>query len=187
MTPTFTATARTPWQAQCQIDTPLGPMTLVATHEGLAGAWFEGQRHHPGPLALPNDPTQRWLRQAREELGAYWRHVEPGAGAGAIVFSVPLALTGTPFQQQVWQALLGIAPGGTRSYGELAAQLGRPQAARAIGAAVGRNPVSIIVPCHRVLGRLGALTGYAGGLARKQALLDHEGATQAALHFTPPS
>ncbi|MDP2988100.1 methylated-DNA--[protein]-cysteine S-methyltransferase, partial [Hydrogenophaga sp.] len=83
---------------------------------------------------------------------------------------------GTPFQQQVWQALLGIAPGATASYGSLSAAIGKPAAVRALGAAVGRNPISIVVPCHRVLGANGSLTGYAGGLERKTALLSLEGA-----------
>ncbi len=159
--------------AQCRIASPLGPLTLAATAQGLAGAWFDGQRHHPGELALPEAPGQRWLAQAARELDQYFegrrRH-----------FEVAVDAEGTPFQRQVWQLLRGIAAGHTRGYGELAAALGRPQAARAVGAAVGRNPVSIIVPCHRVLGQGGALTGYAGGLQRKQALLALEHAEVAA-------
>ncbi len=159
--------------AQCRIATPLGPMTLAATARGLAGAWFDGQAHHPGPLDAPIDAQQRWLREATVQLTAYFigrrRH-----------FTLPLDATGTPFQQAVWQALCGIAPGATADYGTIATTLGRPQAARAVGAAVGRNPVSIVVPCHRVLGRDGSLTGYAGGLARKRALLELEGAHAAA-------
>jgi methylated-DNA-[protein]-cysteine S-methyltransferase len=89
---------------------------------------------------------------------------------------VPLDLQGTPFQQAVWRTLLGIAPGATRSYSELARDAGAAGAVRAVGAAVGRNPVSVIVPCHRVIGRDGSLTGYAGGLPRKTALLQLEGA-----------
>jgi methylated-DNA-[protein]-cysteine S-methyltransferase len=87
---------------------------------------------------------------------------------------VPLKLQGTPFQQRVWQALRGIACGTTVSYGEIARWLGAPRSVRAVGAAIGRNPISIIVPCHRVVGSGGALTGYAGGLDRKQALLELE-------------
>jgi methylated-DNA-[protein]-cysteine S-methyltransferase len=155
--------------AQCRITTPLGPMTLAATARGLAGAWFDTQAHHPGALAAPADPQQRWLREAATQLAAYF--------SGSLSrFSVPLDAAGTPFQQAVWRALLGIAPGATTDYGALAAQLGKPQAARAVGAAVGRNPIGIIVPCHRVLGRDGSLTGYAGGLDRKRALLELEGA-----------
>jgi methylated-DNA-[protein]-cysteine S-methyltransferase len=94
-------------------------------------------------------------------------------------FDVPLDLAyGTAFQQSVWQALLTIPPGGTTSYSELSARIGKPAAVRAVGAAIGRNPVSIIVPCHRVMGAGGALTGYAGGLERKSALLRLEGVDQ---------
>ena len=157
--------------AQCRWASPLGPLTLAATARGLAGAWFDGQRHHPGALAAPHEPMHPWLAQATDELAGYFA----GRGGG---FSVPLDLHGTPFQRAVWQALLAIAPGTTTSYGQLAAALGRPAAVRAVGAAVGRNPASVIVPCHRVLGADGGLTGYAGGLPRKQALLALEGAPQ---------
>lgn len=154
--------------AQANVETPLGTMTLAATEHGLAGAWFESQKHHPGPLAAPVDPGQRWLKLAREQLAAYF-------DGELQAFSVPLDLRGTPFQRSVWQALLAIAPGGTCTYAEVAQAAGSPAAVRAAGAAVGRNPVSVIVPCHRVLGRDGSLTGYAGGLPRKQALLRLEG------------
>lgn len=159
-----------PWLAQTRIDSPLGPLTLAATATGLGGVWFDGQRHHPGRLAVPDNPRQPWLQQAAEELQAYWRDATQAR------FSVPLDPGGTPFQQAVWQLLRGIAAGQHRGYGELAAALGRPTAARAVGAAVGRNPLSIIVPCHRVLGASGALTGYAGGLDRKRDLLRREAA-----------
>lgn len=159
------------WVAQTHIDTPLGPVTLAATALGLGGLWFEGQAHHPGPLVSPERPGQRWLAQARDELSAYWRD------GHSTRFSVPLDTGGTAFQQTVWQALRTIPAGSTDRYGVIAARLGRPAAARAVGAAVGRNPVSIIVPCHRVLGHGGALTGYAGGLDRKRDLLRREGAT----------
>ncbi len=154
--------------AQCQVDTPWGPLLLAATAAGLAGAWFEGQAHHPGPLAVPVQPGQLHLAQASAQLAAYF--ARPGSG-----FTVPLDPQGTAFQQQVWLALRAIPVGQGSSYGAIAQALGRPQAARAVGAAVGRNPLSIVVPCHRVLGRDGSLTGYAGGLPRKQALLRHEG------------
>lgn len=156
--------------AQARIDTPLGPARLAATARGLAGLWFDGQAHHPGPLDAPEDPTQPHLARAIAELARYWHD-------GRTRFMVPLDPGGTPFQQAVWQALRELPPGGTASYGEIAMRLGRPQAARAVGAAVGRNPLSIVVPCHRVLGRDGALTGYAGGLERKRALLALEAGT----------
>ena len=150
--------------AQARADTPLGPVLLAATAGGLAGLWFEGQKHHPAPFTAPVDEGQRFIAGALRELERYW------AGA-PVAFATPLDPYGTPFQRAVWQALREIPRGGTTSYGEIAARLGRPQAARAVGAAVGRNPLSIIVPCHRVLGSGGALTGYAGGLDRKRALL----------------
>jgi methylated-DNA-[protein]-cysteine S-methyltransferase len=157
------------YAAQCRIDTPLGPMTLAASNDGLAGAWFDGQAHHPGPIDAPVNPSQRWLKQAAVELAAFF------AGRRRS-FSVPIDARGTEFQRSVWQALQRIPCGELHRYGELAAQLGRPAAARAVGAAVGRNPVSVIVPCHRVVGADGSLTGYAGGLPRKEALLALEGA-----------
>lgn len=151
-----------------QLPTPLGPMTVAASPAGLVGAWFDAQKHFNGPqadwLARADAP---WLSEAREQFAAWF------AGARTR-FDLPLAPVGTPFQQAVWQALARIPYGQTQHYGALAAALGRPQAARAVGAATGRNPLSIIVPCHRLLGRDGALTGYAGGLERKRALLAWE-------------
>ncbi|MGE0347988.1 methylated-DNA--[protein]-cysteine S-methyltransferase [Hydrogenophaga sp.] len=149
---------------------PLGAMTLAATPRGLSGVWFDGQRHGPDTSIWRRDSAHPVLRQAIEQLGQYF------AGQRTR-FELPLDLQGgTPFQQRVWQALLGIAPGATTSYGSLSAAIGSPAAVRALGAAVGRNPVSIVVPCHRVLGADGSLTGYAGGLERKTALLALEGA-----------
>lgn len=152
----------TPIEAQCRIDTPLGPLTLAATAKGLAGAWFDDQKHHPGPLAAPVDAAHPQLVRAAAAFAAYFR------GETA---TIELDPQGTPFQQTVWQALRGIGPGRTTSYGEIAARIGRPSAVRAVGAAIGRNPVLVFVPCHRVIGRDGSLTGYAGGLHRKQRLL----------------
>ena len=158
----------TSFTAQSRIDTPLGPLTLAATTDGLAGAWFDGQAHHPGALNAPVDAGQRWLAQAARELADYF------AGRRNS-FSVALDPRGTAFQISVWLALQRIACGQLHSYGAIAEEIGRPAAARAVGAAVGRNPISVIVPCHRVVGRDGALTGYAGGLPRKEALLMLEG------------
>jgi methylated-DNA-[protein]-cysteine S-methyltransferase len=165
----MTTLASRPWVAQCRLTTPLGPMSAAATARGLGGLWFDGQAHHPGPLAAPWQAHHPVLRHTAEVLAAYFEC--PGQVLAALP---PLDLGGTPLQQAVWQALLSIAPGQTKRYGELAAALGRPAAARAVGAAVGRNPVSVLVPCHRVLGANGALTGYAGGLDRKRALLRAE-------------
>ena len=151
-------------------ESPLGRMLVAASDRGLAGVWFVGQRHGPDSSGWREDPDHPVLREAVAQLTGYFagrRHS----------FDLPLDLQGgTAFQQSVWDALLRIPRGGTTSYGELARRLGKPQAVRAIGAAVGRNPVSIVVPCHRVLGSGGALTGYAGGLERKAALLQLEGA-----------
>lgn len=156
-----------PFVAQARIDTPLGTMTAAATARGLAGLWFDGQRHHPGTLAAPVDERNAHLARLRRELAAYWRD-------GRTRFTLALDPQGTPFQRAVWSALQAIAPGEVRSYAEIAHAVGRPRAARAVGAAIGRNPVGIVIPCHRVLGAGGALTGYAGGLERKRALLQLE-------------
>ncbi len=157
------------------MDSPLGQIQLACTDHGLCGAWFvTEQKHAPATERFapeqhrPDDPL---LRLAAEQLQAYFSGQLPD-------FDVPLDLrAGTAFQQAVWQALLRIPHGRTGSYLALASDLGKPSATRAVGAAVGRNPVSIIVPCHRVLGSTGQLTGYAGGLWRKQALLQLEGHT----------
>ncbi len=156
------------------VQTPLGPVLLAASEQGLSGLWFQGQRHDPqaawrGLGHQSEQASHPVLREAEAQLHEYF-------DGRRLFFSVPLDLShGTPFQRQVWQALCSIPAGRTLGYATLAAQVGSPGAARAVGAAVGRNPVSIIVPCHRVLGSGGALTGYAGGLARKQALLQLEG------------
>ena len=160
--------------AQATILTPLGRMLLARTAQGLAGVWFEGQKHHPAPLAAPDRPDDALLRRAAEQLQAYFN-------GDALAFDVPLDLQGTPFQRSVWQALLAIPAGETRSYGALAKALGSATAVRAVGGAVGRNPVSVIVPCHRVVGSDGSLTGYAGGLPRKRSLLVLEGVLTAEL------
>lgn len=160
-----------PHTVQSRFQSPLGAITLAASPVGLCGLWFDGQKHQPDssawPVAAPNHPV---LQQAHEQLQSYF------AGDTA-AWTVPLDLRGgTAFQQAVWHALLAIPRGHTTSYGALSQRIGHPAAVRALGAAVGRNPVSIVVPCHRVLGKDGALTGYAGGLDRKTALLQLEGA-----------
>lgn len=151
--------------ARTTLASPLGPLTAAATTKGLALLWFDA----PPLDGLPEDPAQPWLRQAARELAAYWQDPRQR-------FGVPLDLQGTPFQREVWRSLSEIPAGRTVSYADIAARIGRPRAVRAVGAAVGANPVAIIVPCHRVIGRDGSLTGYAGGLARKTTLLRHEGA-----------
>lgn len=163
---------------QCRISTSLGDVRLAASSNGLCGLWFDGQRHQPtepldGPAAWPVDEAHAVLRSAARQLQEF-------LAGQRTRFEVPLDLSGgTPFQQAVWQALLQIDAGTTTSYAAIGRQVGRPLAVRAVGAAVGRNPVSVIVPCHRVVGSAGALTGYAGGLPRKLALLQLEGAALA--------
>lgn len=144
---------------------PLGTMLLAATDRGLAGAWFLGQKHGPDASGWREDARHPVLRTAMQQLDEYF------AGRRS-AFALPLDLqAGTAFQQSVWKALCAIAPGATTTYGALGRSIGRPEAARAVGAAVGRNPISIVVPCHRVVGSDGSLTGYAGGIPRKTALL----------------
>lgn len=151
--------------------TPLGDLLLAATPQGLSGAWFtEGQRGAPD-CSNWGAPTHGHplLAQAARELNEYF------AGRRQR-FDVPLDLSaGTPFRQSVWRALLDIAAGDSQSYGQVAARIGHPAAVRAVGTAVGANPISVIVPCHRVLGSTGTLAGYGGGLGRKVALLRREG------------
>lgn len=142
---------------------PLGVLTLVAADGLLVGLYMPEQRHLPTIDAYRDDDA---LPAVREQLTAYF--------AGELVdFTVPVGLAGSPFQQAVWSGLQHIPYGQTWTYGQLASAIGRPQASRAVGLANGRNPISIIVPCHRVVGTKG-LTGYGGGLARKQQLLDLE-------------
>lgn len=160
-TPTF--------EAQCRIDSPLGPLTLAATARGLALVWFDAQSHRTERVDAPQNAQHRHLQHAARELDAYWQ-------APRTPFTVPLDPQGTDFQRAVWRVLCSIASGALSTYGEVARQVGRPDASRAVGAAIGRNPVGIIVPCHRVVGANGSLTGYAGGLPRKEALLQLEGA-----------
>lgn len=156
----------------CRTDTPLGAITLARSERGLCGAWFDDQRDAPPAsrfrpeLLQPDDPV---LTAARGQLKAYFE-------GRSSRFDLPLDLgSGTPFQQSVWKALLTLGHGQLGSYSAVAQRLNKPQAVRAVGGAIGRNPVSIIVPCHRVLGSKGQLTGYSGGLWRKQALLRLEG------------
>lgn len=151
------------------IGSPLGDIILAATDQGLAGVWFEAQQHLHDMTGWQPDPGHPVLCNAAAQLKAYF------AGERNH-FDLPLDLShGTAFQQAIWQALLQIPYGQTTSYGALGRHIGNPAAVRAVGAAVGRNPISLIVPCHRVIGSTGALTGYAGGLQRKTALLTLEG------------
>lgn len=147
---------------------PLGILTLAASPRGLVGVWFGDQAHLPELAPWPVQTDHPVLQQTALELDAYF------AGKG-FHFSVPLDMAyGTAFQQKVWKCLREIPPGGTTTYGAISQRLSNPNAVRAVGGAVGRNPIGIIVPCHRVIGANGALTGYAGGLDRKVALLTLE-------------
>lgn len=153
-------------QSHTRLGTRLGPVVLAASARGLCGLWFEGQRHQPDASGWGRDDQQHpLLREAAMQVQAYLA----GQATG---FDLPLDLSsGTPFQQAVWQALQAIAHGHTQTYAEVARRVGRPAATRAVGAAIGRNPISLVVPCHRVLGSSGGLVGYAGGLSRKLELL----------------
>jgi methylated-DNA-[protein]-cysteine S-methyltransferase len=156
------------------IDSPIGPLRLDADGGGMTSVWMgaEGSAEDK-----PEDPV---LRRARDQLEAYF--------AGDLTeFDLPLAPVGTAFQHAVWDLLLKIPFGTTTSYGALAHKLGKPGAMRAVGLANGRNPLAIIVPCHRVIGADGSLTGYGGGLERKRWLLEHEGAATPPRGFTDHS
>lgn len=157
---------------QKHYSSPLGPMILVASDQALVGAWFDDQDHLPSELqgqsAWHTAPEQPVLRHASRQLKEYFEGQRK-------VFELPLDLSfGTPFQQSVWQALLKIPFGHSCCYADVASNIGKHSAMRAVGAAVGRNPLSIIVACHRVIGADGSLTGYAGGLERKTFLLQLE-------------
>ncbi|MFF6802794.1 methylated-DNA--[protein]-cysteine S-methyltransferase [Streptomyces sp. NPDC012616] len=154
------------------IDSPYGPLTLVADDGVLCGLYMADQRHRPPEENFGSRDDTRF-GAAEDQLTAYF--------AGELTeFTLELHLHGTPFQRSVWAGLRAIPYGETRSYGELAEALGSPGASRAVGLANGRNPIGIIVPCHRVIGAGGGLTGYGGGLHRKRRLLDFEsGATTA--------
>ncbi len=182
-----------PQTMQTQWRGPLGPMLLAVSPAGLAGLWFTDQKHLPvsslWPVLRAKPPVHQGMPLAQTQAQSYPAHAQQMAWAQQScselaeyfagtrsAFSMPLDISGgTAFQQAVWQGLLAIPCGEITSYGALAAAIGKPAAVRALGAAVGHNPLSIIVPCHRVIGADGSLTGYAGGLARKTALLQHEG------------
>jgi methylated-DNA-[protein]-cysteine S-methyltransferase len=147
-------------------DSPVGLLTLVAADGALAGVYMEQHRHRPAQETFgERDDTA--FAAVTEQLAEYFARERGG-------FDLPTTVRGTPFQRSVWTALRDIPYGETISYGELAARIGRPTAVRAVGLANGRNPISIVVPCHRVVGSTGDLTGYGGGLERKRHLLDFE-------------
>jgi methylated-DNA-[protein]-cysteine S-methyltransferase len=148
------------------MESPVGTLTLTAVDGRLTGLHMDGQRHAP-------TSSEDWERDD-DGLAAVVDQLEAYFAGSRETFDVPLDLHGTDFQRRVWAGLLEIPYGETMSYGELARRVARPGASRAVGLANGRNPVAIIVPCHRVIGADGTLTGYGGGLDRKVWLLDHE-------------
>ncbi|MGW6949436.1 methylated-DNA--[protein]-cysteine S-methyltransferase [Streptomyces xanthophaeus] len=169
MSVTTSTTGNTTGKQYTVVDSPLGPLTLVSTGGVLSALYMTDHRHQPGEETfgerVPAGAAP--FGEVVRELTAYF--------AGELrQFTVPVHLEGTEFQRSVWDQLLRIPYGETWSYGQLAAELGKPNASRAVGLANGKNPVSIIVPCHRVIGASGAMTGYGGGLDRKVRLLELE-------------
>ncbi len=153
--------------------TPLGDMLVVCSEKGLRGCWFLGQSHFPKEALDFKDPESKESTQIHHEVG---QQIELYFNNKIDKFNICIDFgpRGTPFQREVWGALLSIPFGQTSSYANIAQAINRPKAVRAVGGAIGKNPISLIVPCHRVVGSTGALTGYAGGIDRKKALLDLE-------------
>jgi methylated-DNA-[protein]-cysteine S-methyltransferase len=160
------------------IDSPIGELTLVARDAALAGVYFPGHWYLPDPAAfgLRSDGA---FTEAREQLEEYF-------SGDRTSFDLPTSLLGDAFQQRVWALIAEIPYGETTTYGALARELGDAALARRVGGAVGRNPLSIVVPCHRVVGKDGTLTGYAGGLERKAALLELEGVSSVPAMLASP-
>jgi methylated-DNA-[protein]-cysteine S-methyltransferase len=154
---------------QSHTTSPLGDVLLAATEQGLAGVWFvQGQEHMPDSSEWTTEDAHPTLAAAAQQLHDYFSGQRKS-------FDLPLQPAwGTPFQRAVWQALQRIPYGHTSTYGDIARAIDNPQAVRAVGAAIGQNPHTIVVPCHRVVGANGSLTGFAGGLERKKHLLLHE-------------
>jgi len=155
------------------LPSPIGPLTLVAGSGELIALYMDSQRHRPAEdtLGVPGDPAAAPFAAATSQLAAYF--------AGQLTeFDLPLAPAGTVFQRQVWSALQTIPYGQTWSYAQLAEKVGRATAVRAVGLANGKNPIALVIPCHRVIGSDGSLTGYGGGLDRKRFLLDLESGAQ---------
>lgn len=153
-----------------RLDSPVGRLLLTAAQNRLLGVYWEADESHIQQLMADSrycEDRNSFLDRVVNQLGEYFQGLRSE-------FDLPLAPAGTAFQQRVWQRLQAIPHGQTRTYGEIAAQLDNPKGARAVGAAIGRNPIAIIVPCHRVIGSGGTLTGFAGGLSNKQWLLEHE-------------
>jgi methylated-DNA-[protein]-cysteine S-methyltransferase len=153
---------------QTSFDSPLGRIIVAASDDKLVGVWFDSQRHLPDTSSWIDGSHHPVLHQAQRQLSEYFT-------GHRTTFELPLDLSnGTLFQQKVWRTLLKIPRGATWTYAAVSAAIGKPAAVRAVGGAIGRNPLGIVVPCHRVIGANGSLTGYAGGLDRKVALLKLE-------------
>jgi methylated-DNA-[protein]-cysteine S-methyltransferase len=164
-----TASQRQQQQSHVTVASPIGPLTLVAEAGSLTGLYMDAQQHRPGngTFGPAGDPADEPFASAAAQLAAYF--------AGELTsFDLPLAPAGTEFQHRVWAALQAIPYGQTSSYGQLARQIGSAAASRAVGLANGKNPIAVVIPCHRVIGADGSLTGYGGGLDRKRFLLDLE-------------
>ena len=162
----MTTTTAVPVRTHVTVPSPIGPLTIVAEQGAISGLYMDAQRHAPLPESFgpQADPAQEPFATAAAQLSAYF--------AGQLTeFDLPLSPAGTAFQERVWAGLRTIPYGETVSYGELARRLGSPAASRAVGLANGRNPIAIVIPCHRVIGADGSMTGYGGGLERKQFLL----------------
>lgn len=158
--------------SRVSVSSPVGRLELIATEKGLAAVLWENDKPERVPLPPAEENTAHpILTKAAEQLAGYF------AGKRK-TFQIPGNVSGTAFQKEVWAALAEIPFGETRTYGQIAEKIGRPTASRAVGAAIGRNPLSIIVPCHRVIGGNGSLTGFAGGLERKKQLLAMEAAAR---------
>ncbi len=156
-----------------EVASPLGPLTVLASDDGVRAIAFEGERAARAKIGLPRAVAHAVIDAAVEQLTIYFD--------GTLkIFDLPLDLHGTDFQKRVWKLLLKIPFGETRTYGDIARALGSVGAAQAVGAANGNNPVAIVVPCHRVIGASGDLTGYAGGIKKKKFLLAHESGRRSA-------
>ncbi len=153
-------------QFRTEMNSPVGPLLLLSDGEALQGVYFE--QHCPAPADVTGREDRSPFLEVIDQLEAYF------AGTRT-AFDFKIAFAGTAFQEAVWSALRQIPHGQTCSYSQIAADCNRTNAVRAVGAAIGRNPLSIVIPCHRVIGANGALTGFAGGVERKQWLLQHEG------------
>ena len=159
--------------AFCYVDSPIGRLMLTSDGESLTGLYMNLYRNKPTKLP---DLNGDWVQDSDiDPLPAAARQIKEYFSGMRRAFELPLRLNGTEFQQRVWRELLKIPFGETRTYGQLAKRLGNPNGSRAVGLANGRNPIAVIVPCHRVIGADGSLTGFGGGIERKEWLLSHEG------------